>query len=54
VDDIIDYIVEGNACPLVGKKPTIPGIRFTDDLTMGCFKANYATVNLNCNLRELK
>lgn len=43
MDDIIDYIGEGNACPLVGEKPTIHGIIFTDDLAMGCFTVNSAT-----------
>jgi len=43
VDEIIDYICEGNACLLVGEKPTITGILFTDDLAMGCFTVNSAT-----------
>jgi len=41
--DIIDYIGEGNAYPLVGEKPAIPGIHFTDDLAMGSFTVNSAT-----------
>jgi hypothetical protein len=54
MDDIIDYTGEGNACPLVGEKPTIPGLHFTDDLAMGCSKSILQHVNLNCNLRESK
>jgi hypothetical protein len=42
MDDIIDYIGEGNDCLLVGEKPTIPGILFADDLAMGCFTVNFA------------
>ena len=54
MDDIIDSISEGNACPLLGEKPTRPGILFTDDLAMGCLQSVLQHVNLDCNLRELK
>jgi hypothetical protein len=43
MDDIIDYIGEGNTCPLVGEKPTIPGILSINDLAMGCFTVSSAT-----------
>jgi hypothetical protein len=43
MDDIMDSISEGNACPLVGEKPAIPAILFTDDLAMGCFTVSSAT-----------
>jgi hypothetical protein len=43
MDDIIDLVSEGNACPLVGEKPTLPGILFTGDLANGCFTVNCAT-----------
>jgi len=42
MDDIIDFIGEGNACPLVGEKPTILAILFNDDLALGCFTVNSA------------
>jgi hypothetical protein len=43
IDNIIDSVIEGNAGPLVGEKPTIPDILFTDDLAMSCFTVISAT-----------
>jgi len=42
MDDIIDLIGEGNASLLVGEKPTILVILFTDDLAVGCFTVSSA------------
>jgi len=42
MDDIIDFTGEGNVCPLVGEKPLLPGIHFTDDLAVGSFTVNSA------------
>jgi hypothetical protein len=54
VEDIIDYIGEGNACLLVGEKPTIPGTLFTDGLGIGCFTINSATREFRLQPQEIK
>jgi len=54
MDDIIYSFSEGNASPLVGETPTIPGVLFADGLAMGCLQSILQHVNLDCNLRELK
>jgi hypothetical protein len=40
IDDIMDYISEGNVhAPVIGKM-SIPGLMFADDLTIGLFTVN--------------
>jgi hypothetical protein len=56
VGDIKDCIGVGNTFPLIGDKPTVVGILFTDDLGIDCFKVTSSTYEfrLDCSLRKLK
>jgi hypothetical protein len=66
IDDIMDYISEGNVhAPVIGKV-SIPGLMFADDLAIGSFTVNglqrgidrivkyCSDWNLNCILKKTK
>jgi hypothetical protein len=66
IDDIMDYISEGNVHAPVTGKMSIPGLMFADDLAIGSFTVNgiqkgigqivkcCSDWNLKCNLKKTK
>jgi hypothetical protein len=54
IDDVIDYVGEGNNCTVVDEKPTTPGVLFTGDLAMGCFAVGSVTCEFRFKPQKIK